>query len=175
MNKLSHSELWEKYLGGDDTAIGDLYKILFPKLFLFSLALTKDKEWAEDIVQDVFKKVLEEKNQSIDNLEGWLINAIRFSLRTHYRNNKTQLIHKNNYSEERLKYVLAYHTIDAEKLKKLVDENLSPMNAQIIHLTSQGYKNQEIASKLGLSERQVRNRKFDSKKKLKNIIRKEQF
>jgi len=57
----------------------------------------------------------------------------------------------------------------------MIGITLTPTNARVIHLASQGYKNPEIAEELGLTERQVRNRKSESKKKLKRIIGEERY
>ena len=182
MNKWNHKTatktLWIEFLNGNNSALEKLYEKLFPKLFLICYSRMKDKEKSKDIVQESFLKILEndiEKNRGINNVEGWLINSIKFMCRTEYRSNNTKrkhlAIYKTNYS---LNY-LDYSNIDITIVKKIIDRFLPPLNIQILHLASCGYKNSEIASELGLSERQVRNRKHQSKKKVKEIIEQEQF
>ena len=167
---IDNLELWERYLSGDQNALGKLYQQLFHKLFLFCYRSIQNKEEAKDIVQDAFRKLIEQKSTEIYDLEGWLKNGIRFIVRTRYRDDKNHREHLDRYKSTLPSQTESHSNIDAENLKQQIQTTLTPTNAKVIHLASQGFKNQEIAQELGITEKQVRNRKSESKKKLKNII-----
>lgn len=168
-------KLWDKFQAGDQIAIGELYKRLFDKLFLYSYALTKNKESAKDMVQESFKKLIEQKPTELYNLEGWLKKGIEFQWRTEYRNTSNRREHLHRYKETLQTQTHLTNSLDTEKIQQLINTTLKPTNAKIIHLASKGYKNPEIAEELGLTEKQVRNRKLESKKKLKKSIGGDQF
>lgn len=163
-------KLWGMFIAGNQEAVGELYKRLFHKLFLFCYGYTKNKEEAKDIVQDAFRKLIEQRNAEIYDVEGWLKNTARFIWRTENRNGKNRKESLKDYKDILPKQTKNHTTIDAHKLQEKIDQILNPTNAKVIHLAAQGFKNREIAEELGITEKQVRNRKSESRKKIKRLI-----
>jgi RNA polymerase sigma-70 factor (family 1) len=64
---------------GDEEAFQQIYYLFYKKLYLFSLALVKTKEAAEEITEDVFIKIWQQKEQisSIRNLRVYLYIATK--------------------------------------------------------------------------------------------------
>lgn len=69
MNKNSTSsdsfllDIQQLAAAGDEEAFKKIYYLFYRKLYLFSLALVKTKEAAEEIAEDVFIKIWQQKNQ----------------------------------------------------------------------------------------------------------------
>jgi RNA polymerase sigma-70 factor (ECF subfamily) len=64
---------------GDEEAFKKIYYLFYKKLFLFSLALVKIREAAEEITEDVFIKIWQQKTQlaAIHNLRVYLYIATK--------------------------------------------------------------------------------------------------
>ncbi|WP_183580897.1 RNA polymerase sigma factor [Mucilaginibacter sp. X5P1] len=53
----NHSDLWAMAINGDHQAYGSLHAILFPVLHSYILKMVKDEAVADDILQDLFIKL----------------------------------------------------------------------------------------------------------------------
>jgi RNA polymerase sigma-70 factor (family 1) len=71
--------LLQRLVQGDETAFRELYEDYQGRLFLFAYRFTKSKEAAEEIVQDVFVKLWEKREQiKIEkNFAGYLFRVTR--------------------------------------------------------------------------------------------------
>ena len=69
----------QRAAAGDEEAFKQIYYLFYKKLYLFSLALVKTKEAAEEITEDVFIKVCQQKAQisAIHNLRVYLYIATK--------------------------------------------------------------------------------------------------
>lgn len=170
-NSDKYLRLWKDYLAGDSEALGNLYKALHKKIFLYAYALVKNKEEAQDILQEVFKKLMEQKSENISDMEGWLKKSAYFIFQNTYRKGNTSKKYVKRIKQSQSNFTLNLQGLEAEKILDIIHTTLTPKNASLIELVMIGYKNQEIASKLDMTEKQVRVRKSESRKKLKRILR----
>ncbi len=69
----------QRAAAGNEEAFKQIYYLFFKKLYLFSLALVKTKEAAEEITEDVFIKIWQQKSQisAIHNLRVYLYIATK--------------------------------------------------------------------------------------------------
>jgi RNA polymerase sigma-70 factor (ECF subfamily) len=69
----------ERAAAGDEAAFKQIYYLFYKKLYLFSLALVKTKEAAEEITEDVFIKIWQQKDHlsAIHNLRVYLYIATK--------------------------------------------------------------------------------------------------
>ena len=69
----------QRAAAGDEAAFKQIYYLFYKKLFLFSLALVKTREVAEEIAEDVFIKIWQQKGQisAIHNLRVYLYIATK--------------------------------------------------------------------------------------------------
>jgi RNA polymerase sigma-70 factor (family 1) len=69
----------QRAAAGDEAAFKQIYYLFYKKLFLFSLALVKTREVAEEIAEDVFIKIWQQKDQisAIHNLRVYLYIATK--------------------------------------------------------------------------------------------------
>jgi RNA polymerase sigma-70 factor (ECF subfamily) len=72
-------ELLDKIAVGDEAAFRQVYRNFYQRLFQFALALVKTRESAEEIVEDVFVRIWQQKTSmpSIHNLRVYLYTATK--------------------------------------------------------------------------------------------------
>jgi RNA polymerase sigma-70 factor (family 1) len=72
-------EIQQRAAAGDEEAFKKIYYLFYKKLYLFSLALVKTKVAAEEITEDVFIKIWQQKSQisGIRNLRVYLYIAAK--------------------------------------------------------------------------------------------------
>ncbi|SHM46834.1 RNA polymerase sigma-70 factor, ECF subfamily [Chitinophaga jiangningensis] len=121
-------------------------------------AITGSKEQTEEIVQDVFLKVWNERAKlpAIQKFNAYLF----ILLRNHTINYINKLITERKHQQQYSKFIL--HTPDQpetaathEHLEKAI-ERLPSQQKTVFLLRAQGYKNPEIADKMNLSTDSVK-------------------
>ena len=122
-----------------------------------------------------FRKLIEQKSTKIYEVEGWLKLAAKYLWRTSYRDKNKHKDILEDYSHTLSRSAHNDINLDINKISELMEQTLTPRNAQIIHLSARGFKNPEIAAKMGLSEKQVRQGKYEARLKLKKLIGNENF
>jgi RNA polymerase sigma-70 factor (ECF subfamily) len=72
-------DIQQRAAAGDEEAFKQIYYHFYRKLYLFSLALVKTKEAAEEITEDVFIKIWQQKDKisAIQNLRVYLYIATK--------------------------------------------------------------------------------------------------
>jgi RNA polymerase sigma-70 factor (ECF subfamily) len=105
----------QRAAAGDEDAFKRIYYLFYKKLFLFSLALVKTRETAEEITEDVFIKIWQQKNKIADihNLRVYLYTAIK-NTSLNYLSKKA----KDNLTEpfDNINIELFHSTISPEEL-----------------------------------------------------------
>jgi len=163
---------------GDMAAFKSLYQIFEPKLYIFALHLIRQKEEAEEIVQEVFMKVWE-RRQQLDpeqNFDGYL-----FSIAKNLVYNKTR---RKVYESAFTNYVAATgansgcyteDTVAYQDLVKLLEETyatLPPVRRQVFVMSRmQGKSNTEIAQLLNTSNSNIENHLNKALKAIKERFR----
>jgi RNA polymerase sigma-70 factor (family 1) len=153
----------------------EAFKLLFEKygtrLYQFSLKYLRDKEDAEDLLNEVFLKIWENRNNIKTNtsFQSYLFtiayNNIRQRFLKRSREEKYIQLFAEEYlidsskGEDQLDYMLF-----VQKINKVI-ELLPARRMEIFNLNyKEELKNQEIAEKLGLSEQFVKNQLSIAKK-----------
>lgn len=85
-------------------AIEELYKEHYTYLRNFLLGLTKSGEIADDIIQDLFAKILTDpsKVQQVTHIKSWLVKAAKNTLLDYYKKKKPELLHDESVIENLL-------------------------------------------------------------------------
>ncbi|MDJ1503822.1 RNA polymerase sigma-70 factor [Xanthocytophaga agilis] len=89
--ELSEQELLEAFLNGDRTAFTTIYQLYWHKMYIVAYRKLKDKQAAEEIIQDIFVKLW--KNRAtvhITRLDYYLFTAVRYSVIDHIRSEIVQ-------------------------------------------------------------------------------------
>jgi RNA polymerase sigma-70 factor (family 1) len=160
----------------------EAFKLLFEKygtrLYQFSLKYLRDKEDAEDLLNEVFLKIWENRNTLKTNtsFQSYLFtiayNNIRQRFLKRSREEKYIQVFAEEYlidsskGEDQLEYMLF-----VQKINKVI-ELLPSRRMEIFNLNyKEELKNQEIAEKLGLSEQFIKNQLSIARKFIVNKIK----
>lgn len=154
----SEDILIQKCIEWDQTAQNRLYKIYASKMLAVCIRYAKNREEAEDILQEGFMKVFENINKfrKEGSLEGW-IRRIMYNTAIQKFRQKNELDYA--ISIDNPGSYLTHETqddiisnIQAKELLKLIQE-LPPRYQLVFNLyVFEGLKHREIAEKLGVTE-----------------------
>lgn len=149
----------------DPESFGKLYDYYFPKLYSFVAAKVYDRDEAEDLVSEIFTKVLE----NLHKFEwrgypfgAWLFRIARNTLNDYYiKANKTRVVDIEEVpgiKEDEAKtspHKLAAENELSDKVKEIL-KDLPERELSVIHLKFFcGLSNREITHVVGLSESNV--------------------
>lgn len=158
---------------GKEEAYRILFEEYYPLLGVFAMRYVKDKEVAEDVVQDVITELYSRRLQfdTPDALKAFLYLSVKNRSLNVLRNKQAQERYLNHPQEEEsfflnniIREEVYYH------LQKMIGELSSPVR-QIYELTLQELSNEEIAEQLGLSVDSVKSHKKRGKQILKERLR----
>lgn len=149
------SSLWEGCLKNDRKQQEALYKLLAPKMLTVCLRYAKDKDEAQDILQEGFIKMFKNmKNYRGDgSLEGWIRRIMVHSAISRYRKSKTMVL-VDDFAEQNIPITSSYNNngLEARDLMKMVDELPTTYRSVFSMYAIEGYSHLEISGKLGMSE-----------------------
>ncbi len=168
-------QLWERFVGGDQSAFGKIYETCRPVLIFYCLGKFKNLELAENCSSEALLKTLDHpRPEEIEDIERWLFTVARnlcvSQLRMDSRRAKIlDGISKNlpgNYQPE------VYENLDAENIKRIIIEELAIEEQEIWQLHSDGFSNSEISKKLTMNEKTVANKKSGIRTRLMEKVKK---
>ncbi len=161
-------ELFDQVKSGDQKAFELLFSILFARLNDFAKKVVKDDGISQDIVQEVFVKVWENRSQIESlNLEALLFRMVRNRCIDHIKhikvlNNRMNKIHVSLQYEElyRIDFIgNEPYVLIEEELKTKIEKTIQglPDRCREVFILSRidGLKNKEIAEKLNINIKNV--------------------
>ncbi|MEI5983449.1 MULTISPECIES: RNA polymerase sigma-70 factor [Sphingobacterium] len=143
---------------GSEKAFTEIYNKYWKKLLAISYHILKDKEQAQEVVQEVFISIWNNRKEiEIDSIEGYLATAVKYStFKVIYKNKRL------NEIEQGLQQADSYledDKIEARFLKDYLDgviEKLPEKCRIIFKLSRETYlTNQEISDNLNISVKTV--------------------
>jgi RNA polymerase sigma-70 factor (ECF subfamily) len=160
LNDSCPPELLQLVSNGDQTAFRQLYACFYKRLYHFALALVKTRESAEEIVEDVFVRIWQQKENlpSIRNIRVYLYTATKNSSLNYLSQKARQSItepfdhihvglNDSSVTPEQILITAEIH----RKIQKAV-EALPPRCKMIFKLVREdGLKYKEIAEILNIS------------------------
>ena len=160
-NKAELGLLAKKAKTGDETAFGQIYDLLFQKIYRFIYYRVSHKETAEDLAEEVFIKAHSRINtlNEPEVVESWLYQIARNAVVDYYRQKKLTVDLKD------VENTLEYETniIDLLNLQyqqaillKLLKELGAEQQAVIKMKFLEDLNNLEIAEALGTNEGNIR-------------------
>jgi RNA polymerase sigma-70 factor (ECF subfamily) len=168
LSKDGANYLFRRFKKGDKTAFEKLFKKFYPRLYDFAFRVVGNKEIAEDIVQDIFVRLWEKKeNIKPVNIEGFIFKVLKNQCISYLRNIK--IIDNIKLDLNNLKQIEELYRIDfirdepyvmiEKELQLEVDKIIKrlPDRCQEVFILSRvnGLKNREIAHKLGINIKNV--------------------
>jgi len=149
------NQLWKGCLKNDRKQQEALYKLLAPKMLAVCMRYAKDKDTAQDILQDGFIKIFTnaENYRGEGSLEGWLRRIMVHSAISHYRKAKRTVL-VDDFAETGISIGTGYNDnkLATNDLNRLVDQ-LPDNYRYVFNMHAlQGYSHREISDKLNISE-----------------------
>jgi RNA polymerase sigma factor (sigma-70 family) len=147
--------IWEGCLRNERKQQEMLYKILAPKMLAVCMRYAKDKDEAQDILQEGFIKMF--KNMSNyrgeGSLEGWIRRIMVHSAISRYRKAKSMVL-VDDFAEQNIPVNSSYNDngLEARDLMNMVQELPATYRSVFNMYAIEGFSHQEIGSKLGMSE-----------------------
>ncbi|NVK84770.1 MAG: RNA polymerase sigma-70 factor [Cytophagia bacterium] len=177
MSSDQDTALQQRLSRGDETAFQETFELYFKVLVLFATKFSLDKETAEDLVQDVFVKLYEQKErlQFHSSLKAFLYQSVRNRCIDMIRSSKTREKHHMEIKAgAELEGLNSEDLMLQSELEEKIYHSIGqlPEQCQIIFKMNrfEGKKNQEIAEELNISKRTVETQISKALKRLREDI-----
>jgi RNA polymerase sigma-70 factor (family 1) len=150
-------------LNGDNHSFDTVYKLYARELFNYVRKVTRNKEDAEEIIQDVFESLWNRRESlgHVTSIKGYLINAVRYKVIRYFSHKK--VIQK--YADHFLAFETLYDSIpemdqQEQPLKALLLESMAELpercqQAFTLRL-SENLSHAEIAQRMGITKESVK-------------------
>jgi RNA polymerase sigma factor (sigma-70 family) len=165
--------LWEGCMRNDRKQQEMLYKMLAPKMLAVCLRYAKDKDEAQDILQEGFIKMFKNMNnyRGEGSLEGWIRRIMVHSAISRYRKAKSTIL-VDDFAEQNIPVSSSYNDngLEARDLMNMVQELPSTYRSVFNMYAIEGFSHQEISSKLGMTELLSRTTLYRARTLLKNKL-----
>lgn len=155
----NEKELLQLLAAGDEHAFRRLFDAFRDKIYFYIFRMTESRQTAEDVLQDVFLKLWQERTQlhKIDNLNAWI-----YRLALNRTINGMKRVARETLILAELGRPINTPDVPATddrliqlELKKMLDlavEKLPAQQKKVFHLSRvEGLKHKEIASQLNIS------------------------
>ena len=157
----NHQSLLERLATNDHLALREIYDLFWERLYYFAYNILKDEMICDDIVQEIFVGLWENRHSNnIKNLGAYLHKAVKFQCLKHIRSHKIA----NDYINRINQIQFLNQTeefIHFEELRGILNDSIDqlPEKCREIFQLSRfdELSNQEIANKLGISIQTVKN------------------
>ena len=185
LTKIEEYKLIQSYKKGNIKALKQIYEAYAEEMYNISLRLLKNKEDAEDIVQEVFTDAFKNINDfRFDSSLGYWLKRITINKSINLLKKKNinilNLENDNNYFDsiinENYNFIIDdYDETQTQNFVEMIIEALNelPDGYRIIFslYLLEGYSHQEIAQILNISESTSKTQYLRAKKKIKEILK----
>ena len=176
---MTDADLIQDCIGGDRHAHSKLYSKFAPKLFVVCLRYSKNREEAEEVLQEGFLKVFQFLHQfrGEGSLEGWIRRiVVNCALQRLKRNSRlAPVVSIECYDGQFVMHEYIESRIGSKELLRIV-MSLPPAYKLVFNLyVFEGYKHKEIAALLGISEGTSKSNLSDARVFLKKQLCKTQI
>ncbi|MDU1905712.1 MAG: RNA polymerase sigma-70 factor [Dysgonomonas sp.] len=153
----------------------ELFDMYVGPLSEFLSYYTRNKEDIEDVIQDVFIKLWEERDTlNIFYIKTYLYKAVRNQMLTQLRNQKNREVLLDKWAQELIQDIEAKDIINRAEFEMLYEEALTqlPPKCKDIYVLSreQRYSYKEISELRGIAEKTVENQMSIALKKMKEYL-----
>lgn len=160
---------------GDKDAFDAVFKKHASKVYYFAMSLVNNTAETEDIVQETFLKIWEEraKINETRNFNAWISVVVKNTIYDLFRHRLIEQKYCESLRESLHRSVSIEHELHIGNLRELLAANiekLPPQQREILIFKSKGFANAEIAQLLGISKRTVEVHLHRSYKNLKNNL-----
>ncbi len=149
------NEMWAGCLNNDRKQQELLYRTLAPKMMALCMRYARDRDEAQDILQEGFIKMFNNAHRyrGEGSLEGWIRHIMVNTAINRYRKLKPMVL-VDELPEQNSYYGNGYnaHSLDMDDLRKIIQKLPSIYRSVFNMYAIEGYSHQEIGNKLGISE-----------------------
>lgn len=177
--KEQEAELLSRLQNGDEEAFAQLFYAYKDKLHGFLLGITRSEQLAEDLVQDVFLKIWQNRSSvsDVDNFNAYIYgiarNQVIDSLRRFARETYAldQLAESTSFATEGNTPLNALENKEIqEKIHEAVRQ-LPPQQQKVYILyKEEGLKTEDVAEQMNLSVSTIRNHMMHATSNLRRIL-----
>lgn len=150
--------------------IEEVYNEHYRYLRHFLIGLTKNEELADDIIQDLFAKILLTPNRilKVNYMKSWLIKSAKNTLIDHYRKKKPDLLNDENIIESLLidNFTPEVSVTFNSELEVILNQLSATDKAIILAKEYYGYNYQEISELLNLPVSTLKSKVFRLRKNM---------
>jgi len=175
-------ELYKRYISGDKDAFEKIYEKYQNRIIYFVFRIVKDYSKAEEITQDVFLYLLNNKfDESVGSLKSYIYLIAKSKALNYLKNEKRRNeINQNNlyYEEEIYEKDILEKIIEKESQREVLKsiEMINEKYREALYLSKiEGLSYKEIAKALDISIYNVKNYIYRGNKELKNILTKKGY
>ncbi len=178
MNQTEEKKLFERIKNGDEKAFELLFYKYYGHLCVYAAKIISDETSAEEIVQDLFVKLWEKRQQLLieTSINNYLFRSVKNLCFNYIQHNKTKIQHAKNVlseTESNFSDDDSYPEID---LALRIEESINSLpgkRKEIFRLSRQeGLKYHEIAEKLNISIKTVETQMSLAIKSLREKLKK---
>lgn len=155
--------LFQKVKAGDEASFEFLFKKYYARLTHFAYTYVKDSEIAEELVQNAYVKIWENRNKlgEISSFKSYIYQMVRNSGLNHVRNSKNQNHHLTVLNSPKFVTSTAENELNIKDIKFHLFralEALPPKCKRIFQMSRlEGMKHGEIAQHLNLKTKTIEN------------------
>lgn len=169
-----------KLKNGDWSSFEEIYNIFRPQLYAFVFRYLKSKEDSEEIIQDVFIQIWENRGFLNEKLsfKSYLFTITRNRIIDYFRKKKIEVLSRNyiqNFTE--IVHENTYKELIAKDMDSVLSDAIDKLSEKrkAIFLLSKkfGMSRSEIANFFGISENTVKNQLQEAINFLKDIMKKD--
>ncbi|OFY39524.1 MAG: hypothetical protein A2X18_04975 [Bacteroidetes bacterium GWF2_40_14] len=158
----------------EESEVHSLFRSFYSSLMSFSNKFVANMAVSEDIVQDVFVSMWENRENlhTINSIKSFLYASVRNSCINYLKHQKVEQKYLNNYDDIYSEEFFQNQIIEEEtdRLIYKVIGSLAPQTRKILVYNLAGYSNPEISIKLGISVNTVKTLKSRAYKILKRNL-----
>jgi RNA polymerase sigma-70 factor (ECF subfamily) len=154
--------LVKRLIENDKNALDGLYHYYYPRLYYFIKGFLKVEDEVDDVIQDVFVKLWENRNNitSVETFNSWVFTVTKNEVISLFRSKIKKAEFETRIRETVIQTEIFTDTmLEYNEIKGRVDqliEQLPEKRRQIFKLSrEQGLSQKEIANQLGISVKTV--------------------
>lgn len=165
-------ELLARLARGDHAAFKALSERYGRAMHFFAIRMLGDDFLAEDIVQDAFHSLWENKQslRTVLSVRNYLYGIVRYKCLAALRSREIGQRYRDSLKPDSEDVVSQY--IEAETMRLLIEaiETLPPRTGEVIRLSLEGLKQEQIARQMGIALATVKLLKAEGIKKLRHLL-----
>lgn len=172
LDRDTDASLLRRYIGGDDAAFATLFDRHHHRLYLYCLKIVGDDVQAEDLMQEVWEKVIKLRlhPQNIDNPAGFLVTVTRHLCFNHVKQKRRRTFLNTFLDRSETSVAVHEHADLAEHMQHALARLPIDYREVLVMHSYCDYDYDEIAQMLEMNVTAVRMRASRARAQLRTIL-----